>query len=200
MLLVNWTKSTHSSRNAMLAALLLIGAVAVYKWIVAPHRSYLMAVEKYSTAVDDLASKNQIITDNVITKRKELKELRERFDQTRARLFEPIKAKEFLRDIPTLSEEAGCVVHSLKSLPVRITFNTGHSETNSRISAQSTTLSVGGNYRSVVALTTKLQDRLEQVRIDSVSIGSNRNNPGQLECDTTITIYVMESKEKGPHD
>jgi len=67
------TKSTRSAKNAMFAALVLIGAVAVYNRIVTPHRNYLMAAQQYESAVDHLDKKNQTIHHDLQLRKKNLK-------------------------------------------------------------------------------------------------------------------------------
>lgn len=192
MLLKNWTKSTHSSRNVMLAALVLIGTIAVYNWIVAPHAGYLLAAQRHRSVISKLTEKNQIINNNVAIKRKKLKELREKFRQVHAALFDPIEAKDFLSDIQAASEEANCTMQSLNFSQTDSALKAKQSKAGSHITANRATLSVVGNYRNLVALMNKLQDGLRQVWIDSISIRSIRNNPDQLECDMTVTVYVIQ--------
>ena len=75
MLPEHLTKSKRSAKTAMFAALVLIGAVAVYNRIVTPHRNYLMAAQQYESAVDHLERKNQTISQDLAVKRKELKDI-----------------------------------------------------------------------------------------------------------------------------
>ena len=56
-------------------------------------------------------------------------------------------------------------------------------------------LEIEGRYGNIVALMNKLQDGSRLVRISSVSINSDKKNPGYLECDMAITIYVTNEKE-----
>jgi len=54
----------------MLAALVLIGVIAVYNWLVVPHRNYLLAAQKYESAAGNLARKNRVIAKNMKVKTK----------------------------------------------------------------------------------------------------------------------------------
>ena len=200
MLLEKWTKSARSSKNVMLAALVLIGMIAVYNWIVVPHANYLIAAQRHKSVIDVLAKKNEIISKDVIVKRKELEELQGELEQVRISLFDPIGAKEFFSDIEDMAEDTDCIIHSLDVSQARSALKADRSKASSYITANRATLSVVGNYRNIVALMSKLQDRLEQVQIDSVSIKLISSNSNQLKCDITITVYVIQNKESPPHD
>ena len=200
MLPKRWTKRTCPPRNVFLASLVLIGAIAAYNWTVAPHRNYLLAARKYELAADKLEKKSHIIRKNVTNKKRQLKELRERFRQIRTTLFEPAEGEEFLSNIQTVSEKANCIVSSLKFSPTGLASGAVHSKTNNYVTARRAMLSVLGKYKSIVALTNELQDRPEKVHLSSIEISSDRENPGYLRCDTTITIYIMHEKEEHQHD
>jgi len=184
----------------MFAALVLIGAVAVYNRIVTPHRNYLMAAQQYESAVDHLERKNQTISQYLAVKRKELKELREKFRQTHLELFDPVEAGRFLSNIQTKSEETGCIVSLL-------TFSTGslaseekRSKPNHYITKQQAILSVVGGYTNIVALMDKLQDDPKKVSVDAVGINADDQGTVHLECKMTVTIYVIHRKEEDQND
>lgn len=200
MLLGNWTKSARSSKNVVLAALALIGIIAVYNWIVAPHANYLMAAQRYKSVTDVLAKKNEIISKDVIVKRKELEESQDEFEQVRTSLFDPIGAKEFFSDIEVMAEDTNCIVRSLNVSQTGSALKAGQSKASSYITANRATLSVVGNYGNIVALMSKMQDRLEQVRIDSISIKLISSDSNQLKCDMTITVYVIWNEEEQTDD
>jgi len=194
------TKSTRSAKNAMFAALVLIGAVAVYNRIVTPHRNYLMAAQQYESAVDHLDRKNQTIHHDLTVKKKELEELLGKFRQTHLELFDPVEAGRFFSHIQNKSEEAGCIVSLL-------TFSTGslasgekHSKSNHYITKEQAMLSVLGGYSNIVALMNKLQDSPKKVCIDSVRINADDQGTGHLECKMTVSIYVIHRKEEDQHD
>lgn len=194
MLFKKQTISTYSSRSIILTSLVLIGAIAFYNWVVAPHRNYLLAAQRYESVTTDFVKKNQIISNTLKIKKKELKELQEELEQAHTRLFGPIEARKFFSNIQTAVGNANCIVNSLKFLPTDSAFKGDQSEKNSYIITQRAKLSVIGSYRNITLLMSKLQDSPEQVRIGVVAIKSTGNNLGQLKCDMNITIYVMQNK------
>jgi len=131
----------------------------------------------------------------VKTKTKELTELQEQFKQICTRFFDPIETKEFLSNIQTVAEDSNCTVSSLNFSQTGSVPRTGQPETSSYITLNRATLIVVGNYGSIVTLISKLQDRLKQVRIDSLNIEPISNNSALLKCNLTITIYMLQNKE-----
>lgn len=199
MLLGNLTKSTCSSRNLVLTTLVLIEAIAVYNWVVAPHTNYLLAAQRYESVAGELAKKNQIISNNVPIKEKELKDLKEEFERIHTRLFDPAEARKFFSDVQTMLKKASYVTYSLDFSPADSAPASNLSEADSFITANRARLSVVGNFGNIVALMNKLQDGLKQVWINPVSIKSIGGSSGHLKCDATITVYVIHNKEKPPH-
>jgi len=194
MLSQNQIKAIRSSKNVVFAALVIIGAITLYNWIVTPHVNHLRAAQKYASVADKLAKKNQIIYNNVAIKKKELEELQEKFKHIHIKLFEPVKAKEFFSDIQAMAEETNCVIYSLNFSPTDPALDAGKLEISSHITANRATLSAVGNYKDIVALINKLQGRPKQVWIDSISIEPISSNSEQLKCDITVTIYVIQGE------
>lgn len=196
MLSKNWTKLTPSPRNIAFAALVLMGAIAVYNRVVAPHANYVLAAQRYESVANKLIRKKQAIIDDMKIKKNELEGLEEKLEQMRTNLFEPIEAKEFFSDIEVMSGEANCIIYSLNFPPIDSALKGELPETSSHITAERANLSVVGNYKNIITLINRLQDRLEQVSIDSVSIEPIEGNFDQLKCDIALMIYVMHNLGK----
>lgn len=200
MLSAKRIKLIGSSKNAVLITLTVIGAIAIYNRIVAPHANYLWAVQRYESIAGHLARKNQVINNNVKIKRKELEEIQAKFEHIRIKLFDPVKAREFFSDIQALSEQTNCTIYSLSFPPTDGALEADKSKASSQITENRATLSVMGGYRNIVSLINKLQDRPKQVWIDSVSIKPLSNRSDELKCDITITIRVIHNEESDTHD
>jgi hypothetical protein len=181
-------------------ALVLIGAIAVYNWVVEPHKNYLLAVQRRESVADSLEKEDQVIRNNIAVKKKKLKELKDEFKQVHTKLFDPVEARKFFSNIQALSEEANCIMDSLKFSPTDSVSDIGRSRTGGHITAKRAMLSVTGDYESIIRLMNKLQGRLEQVWVDSVRIKSNRDRSDRLKFNATITVYVIHNKEENPHD
>ena len=200
MLLKNRTKSARFSRNAVLTALALIGIIAIYNWIVVPHANYLMAAQRCKSVIDTLTKKRELISKGMVIEKKKLEKLQDEFEQVHTSLFDPVGVKQFFSDIEVMAEDTNCIIRSLNVLQPGSALKDNQSKAGSYITANRATLSVVGNYGNIVALMGKLQDRQQQVRIDSLSIKSIGSNSNQLECDMTITVYAIHNTEKHPYD
>lgn len=194
MLSKNWTKSTPAPRNIAFAALVLMGAIAVYNRVVAPHANYVLAAQRYESVANKLTRKNQAIIDDMKIKGKKLEGLEEKLEQMRTNLFEPIEAKEFFSDIEVMSEGANCTIYSLDVSQTRSALKAERSGARGYITANHAKLSVVGSYRSIVVLMNKLQGSPRQVWINSVSIKPISDSSEQLKCDISIVIYTTEEK------
>lgn len=196
MLSEDQIKSIYSSKNTVFSAFVVIGAIALYSWIVAPHVNYLKATQSYESVTDKLVSKGQIIKTNVKLKRKKLGQLQEDFEHIHIKLFDPVNAREFFSDIQAMIEDADCVIYYLNFPPTDSAFDIDKSQVASRITANRAVLSIGGNYKNIVTLINKLQGRSKQVWVDSISIEPVNRDFELLKCDMTIVIYVVYSGGK----
>jgi len=197
VLIDSLAKLNSASRNAISAALVVIVAIAVYNWIVAPHVTHLHAVQQYEFVVDDVVKKNKILSSAVRTKKKKLEQLHEEFAQLQGSLFTADKAKEFFSDLQAISVQAGCTVYSLNLVTSERNSEQGQAEDALGIVTKSAILSVIGAYGDIIRLIESLQARQQKVWIDSVKMTSCEDASGQLKCDMTITICTIPSASLG---
>ncbi len=195
MLVDNLAKLNRPSRNALSAALIIIAAIALYNWMVAPHATYLFAAQQYESVVGSVAKKNKIISNVIGVKKKKLQELSEQFAQLRCTLFTPDEAKEFFSDLRVVCEGAGCTVHSLKFILMESSSQQKQFEDASGAVVNSAMLSVTGVYSNVIELVEILQKRTQKVWIDSIEMVALDGDSAKLNCDMAITIYTIHSKE-----
>lgn len=194
MLIDNLAKSNRSSRVAASAALVIIAAVATYNWTVAPHAACLSAAQQYETAAGNIAKKMQIVRSTITTKKKKLQQLRQQSAKLQSTLFTTDQAKEFFSDLQAISEETGCAVHSLTLVTNEPGPKGKRSSDNSGRTGKSARLTVVGVYANIVKLVARLRTRTQKVWIDSLRMMA-LNDPVQLRCDMTITIYTILDKE-----
>ncbi len=186
MSLENLTKTTRSSGNILLAAILIIAAVAVYKWTIVPHTNYLSAAQRYDMTLDGIARKNKFIKTNIKVQQEKLKKLQKKFEQLNSRLFTLTKATEFFSDIQSIAEETGCQISSVNfSLA-----NPGNRAKTTNVYMKQARLDIIGSYENITKLISRLQNRPQQVKVDAISIKPIRQIPGKLNCDAAIVIYI----------
>jgi len=208
VLIDSLAKLNSVSRSAISTALVLIVAIAVYNWIVAPHVIYLSAVQRYDSVVSDMVKKSKILSSAVTIKQKKLEKLHEQFAHLQGILFTVDKAKDFFSDLQAISVQAGCTVYSLNLVTNERNSEQGQAEDALGIVTKSAILSVIGAYGDIIRLIENLQAREQKVWIDSVKMTSCEDASGQLKCDITITVCIIPStslgtsqdKEAMPHE
>jgi hypothetical protein len=196
MLVDNLAKLSRSSRNAVSASLILIAALAMYNWIVAPRAKYLSAAQRYELVMDNMVKKNKTIDNRVNIKKKKLQELREQSAQLQSTLFTFDQAREFFSDLQAISEQTGCIVYSINLITNNPSPNKdGQLQDTAGIVIKSAVLSVVGVYKNITKLIERLQSRTQKVWIDSVKVQALNNNSDRPRCDITITICALTDKE-----
>jgi hypothetical protein len=196
MLVDNLAKLHPSSRNAVSASLILIAALAMYNWIVAPRTNYLSAAQGYESVMDNIVKKNKTIDNKVKASKMKLQELREQSAQLQSTLFTFDQAREFFSDLQAISEQTGCIVYSVNL----ITNNPnptkdGQLQDTAGIVTKSAVLSVVGVYKNITKLIERLQSRTQKVWIDSIKVQALDNNSDRARCDITIAICALTDKE-----
>jgi cell division protein ZapA (FtsZ GTPase activity inhibitor) len=196
MLIDNLANLNRSTRTTVYTALIIIAAIAMYDWIVAPHVTCLSASQQYESVVSKAVEKNKVITRDVATKTKKLEELREQLARSRSILFAPGEAKAFFSDLQAIAEETGCTVHALNLVVSGPSSGNKQkqSEDTSGIVANGAVLSVIGQYDSIFRLVEKLQNHPKRIWMDSFKIETINSDSAQLKCDMTITIYTIQDK------
>lgn len=192
MLVKYLVKANRSTRHAVSASLIVIAILAMYNWLVAPHIAYLSVVHGYESVMTKLVNKNKIIGNQVKIKTKKLQELQEKSAQFQSTLFTPDKAREFFSDLQTISEQTGCMVHSINM--IKNNPNKKESENSSGIVTKSAVLSVVGLYKDIPRLIQRLQSRSQKVWIDSIKVLTVEYNSDRPRCDITITICEIQDE------
>lgn len=173
------------------AAILIIMTIAIYNWFVTPHSQYLMAEQQYQQTIESLETKNKILNSSLKISNKTLENLSGKYEQHKQLFFDANNAKIFLTGIQTAAEKNSCTIQNLRFLSPREFPQTAG---NIGISQYQTNLNIFGGYGSIIKFLNTLQNRTEQVRVDSINIEMNNEN-GYLECDLLISIYTLKVKE-----
>jgi Tfp pilus assembly protein PilO len=200
MLLKRWIKQVSSQQNAIFVSLAIIGTIGLYNQVIAPHRNYLQAAQKYEEAANNLTKKKQTIGNNLIIRQKELESMEEKLNLGFEMLFEPFEAKEFFNNMQDVSEKTGCIIHSLTFTQADLESGIKDPNANILITTKGVQLSLLGGYDNITALMDKLQENSKCVRIESVRIYSDSSFPNYLKCDMSVTIYIISRKEDRRHE
>ncbi len=193
-------KAGLSKSTVMSGALILIAAIAGYNWAVAPHLNYLQAAERYGATREELSLKGECLEDAVAARKKELEELEARYGRTRENVFDRPAATAFFNGVQAMAENAGCAMSSLTFLSAGSGSASGRSAKNAGLEVRRACLSVLGDYGQIVELVDELQNRSQQVSIESIGLRISQAHQGKLECNMTIVIWVSHGPEEGSND
>jgi hypothetical protein len=197
MLISNLAQLNRSSRRAVFAAIMVIGAIAIYNWTLEPHTTCLLAAQRYESAVAKIAEMNKVISSEVEVRKRRLQELREQSTQFQNAMFSPNKAREFFSDLPTVAQQTGCEFISLNFIDREQSSKDNQPKTDIYVVAKSVVLSVLGTYENIIKLIEKLQPRTHKLWIDSVNIRTPDDGSDSPVCKITITVYTIQEKEAG---
>ena len=185
---INWSK-----QNAFLAAILLIGVLAMYNWFISPNTQYLSAAEKYRQIADLTEQQGRLLHCKVDLRRKELDNLTRQFESQKQTFFDVNEAKSFLSGIQSEVEKSGCIVSNLKlSPPKEIPTKDNDSMEIYRYQID---MNLIGNYRNIVKFLNTIQNRPARIWVDTMNVGSKNAVNGYLACDITLSIYTLNIKE-----
>jgi hypothetical protein len=197
MLIDDFVNLNRSTRNTVFTALIIIATIAMYNWIVAPHVTYLFAVQQYESVFSNAVEKNKVIAREVKAKTKKLEAINQQLASACSSLFTLDETKAFFSDLQAVSEEAGCAVRSLNVAMSEPSFGNKRKQAGntSGIVANSAILTVSGQYSSIIKLLEKLHNYRKKIWIDSFKMEIIDFGSAQLKCDMTITIYTVRDKE-----
>lgn len=187
-------------RNAVSIALVLIGAAAMYNWILSPQVGYLRAVQRYQPVVGEMAEETERIGKTLDEKRRKLWTLQDELAQTRNSLFTPAEAKSFLGSVESFVGQTGCK-------PITADFSSAgqgrparEAKESAPVAVSHVDLTVAGQYDQVVTLLERLQTHPKRIWIDSCGLKLADMRSGRLECKLALTLYALCEEEGHVHE
>jgi hypothetical protein len=186
------------ARNSFSAALILIGVLALYNWVLAPHLGYLHAMQQYSSVVNRVVEEKNRISDTLDTKVQQWHLLQAEMTELDEGLFPAEEARTLIRNLLPLAEETGCTVvmadFADKSKP-------GPAPEPNRpatVAASRVTLDVAGPFDRVSALLQRFRDHRPRIWVNSCQLDFSGGASEALACHLTLTLYV--TGEEQAHD
>lgn len=188
-----------AARNASSAALLAIGVLALYNWVLAPHIGYLHAVQRLAPVVGRVTEERERICSTLDGKVSQWRTLQ----QDKAKLDEGVftgeQAKAFVRGLLPLVEETGCAVIRADFSPDAKTQRLDEPNLPMVIEVSRMTLDVLGRLDQVSALLQRLRDSRPRAWIDSCQCDFSGGEAGQVECNLALALYtIVDRQEPAP--
>lgn len=179
-----------STRTTMSMSLIAVAAIAMYGWIVSPHVAYLHAVQKYGPVVKEVAKERDTLCTALGGKQRRLQAMLGELSELRGRFFTPEEAQGFLGSMEALCQQAGCGITSIESLVDSSRPQNGNAAEPPLVQVRRANLVALGRYDQIVAFLQRLQDRPQQVCIDSCRIELLDLASARLKCDVAMSIWV----------
>jgi len=186
-----------SKSNVLPVALVVIGAIAMYNWMVRPHVSYLHAVQRLEPVVGQMADERDRICGTLDARLERLRAMRRELAEVRGGLFTRDELKGFIPDLQSLVEQTGCAVvmadfsDGTETRPAR-----GAGSQAAEVKASRANLTVLGRYDQIITLLERLRSNRRKVYVDSCRLELSDARLGQLKCQLALTTYaVLESGE-----
>ena len=196
MLINSLAKSSRTSRITLSAAIVGVVTVAAYNWLVSPHTKYLYAVHQYRVLAEEVTKKNQVIQVQQANRKKEIEQLQSEFDKVKTALFTPAEAKRFFGDIEAACKETDCIVYSMNFLPAQADRSAvSNQQGDNPIIESSALVNFVGAYSNIAKFLTKLTNQQKKVAVRSLKISTFSDKPSPLQCEATVTIYLVRDKE-----
>lgn len=185
-------RSSTPRRCALTAAPFVIGAVALYNWVISPHIGYLHAMQRLQPVMGQMAEQLDEISAGLDEKREKLRTLQTGMVEIRDGLFTPDEAKQYCRDLQALVEATGCTMISAdftrdgteeppgEDPNVPLIVETSHAD-----------LAVAGSYDQIVRLLQTFRERRQKVWLDSCDLNLVDPRHGRLECQFGLTLYAV---------
>ncbi len=192
MLADKFVRLDRSSRRVLLTGLVVVAAVGLYRWILAPFSNQLLAAQRYNSVMDDSMRKARILGEILEAKEAKLKGLTDESVRLQNELFTPGEAREFFTFLPAAARKAGCVVASISQLPEQRTGAQNQSDDSGIVSNKAVVTVIGG-YNEIVKFLGEMQTRKHRVWVDSVRMDAGA--AGKLKCQVGLTIYCIERVE-----
>ena len=184
------TALDRSTRTAMVTALMVVAAIAVYGWTVSPHLAYLQAVQSYEPVVKNVADKKRGVAKALGAKRRTLQKRRGELAALHQRCFTPDEAIEFFGQLERRAQEAGCSVTSVDFTFERRAPTQPTASDRPIVVAHRANLTVSGVYDGVIKWLDYLQGRPQAVYIDTCSLEFSDTGSRGLKGDLTIVILI----------
>jgi hypothetical protein len=185
----------RATRNASSAALIIIGVLAMYNWVLAPHLGYLHAIQKFESVVDRVVEERDRVCSTLDTKVGQWHTLQRELAELDDGVFTADQAKAFVRGLLPLVEETGCVVVLADFAGNKKTARIEDPNQTLVIEVSHLNLDTVGRPEQISALLQWLRDHRPRICVDSCQVDFSDGDSGRIECNLALTLYTVGNRE-----
>lgn len=173
----------------MTAAPFILGVIALYNWMIAPHVGYLHAMQRLEPVLGRMAGELDAVSGGLDEKLSRMQAVRRELETVREGLFTREESRVFAHDLQALVGRAGCTLVAI-GFTCEGVARTDDPNTPCLVEVSRAELTVQGQYEQIITLLQTLRDRREHVWIDSCRMDLVDPRDGQLKCQLGLTIYA----------
>lgn len=192
----NIVNISPTSRVFLASTVILIVGFGMYNWTVSPQTSYLNAARLYESMVANASNKTTMIKGQMETKGDLIITLEQEIAETEGSFFTSASAREFFSDLEPISLQSNCSIDSLNFMSAEPVVVEGEEKGSSSVSFRRASISLVGRYENIIKFFMKLSSYSQRISVNELFIESTGYNAEELVCHITITIYLIEGKDK----
>jgi Tfp pilus assembly protein PilO len=177
----------------MLLSLVVIAAIALYRWILSPYSGQLLAAQRYKWTLDNTKHKTEVLYDTLKAKREKAEKLTEEFGRRQNDLFMQNEIQGFYSSLQVIARRAGCIIQSVTSI-VDERPGSRDQQDVSGIVGKKAVVTISGGYGSVIKFLRELQSYQRKIWVESFRMDA-AGNSGKLKCQVVLTLYCIERAE-----
>ncbi len=181
-------------RHASSAAVIIMGAIALYNWVLAPHVGYLHAMQKLEAAVSSIDEEKDRVGGTLEAKTSQWRSLRQELAELEEGVFTIQEAQAFLRGLLPLVEETGCTVVVADLAGHDRTAPIEEPNVPLVVDVFHPSLVVSGGADQILVLLQRLRGHRPRVWIDSCQCDFSDAEP--LGCSLVLALYATEHRYK----
>jgi hypothetical protein len=185
----------RAARGASSAALLVIGVLALYNWVLAPHVGYLHAVQRLEPVVGRVTQERERICSILDRKVGHWRTLQQDKAELEEGVFTVEQAKAFVQGLLPLVEETGCAVLRADFKPDTRTQRLDEPNVPVVIEVSRMNLDVLGQPDQVSALLGRLRDSRPHAWIDSCRCDFSGGAAAPVECNLALALYIIVERQ-----
>lgn len=178
----------------MLAALVLIAGIALYRWMLSPYSGQLFAACQYKTTLSNAIHKAGVLAKTMRAKREKGESLAKEFERRQKELFTPYDAQKFFGSLQAIANTTGCVIQSVSLVGEGRQSAQNRQKEASEIVGKKTIVTVSGGYGDIIKFMNRIQSYEQKIWIDSFRMDTG-GRAGKLRCQVVVTLYCFERVE-----
>ncbi len=190
------TKLNPRSKLAFILSVVILVGFTAFNWIVSPQTTYLRAARLYENMLGDAGKMSTVIKGQMESKRDGVSKLQDEIARVQGRFFTAKHAAEFFLDLEPIARQSNCNLDQLTFMPPESISYKSDGDEASDIVVKRSMISFTSTYSDVISFLKKLNSYSQRIAITDLTIESDDMMDEHLYCRMTITIYLIDDKER----